>query len=217
MEVKHKECFCPVTIRHFGLQAVSRFAREAWEFVNLYSVERGTNRFPALVSVMDHLSARPVVSRRGVRVPEFNRLRTWIKTETRLGNPALREAAVEDLKLAHVLRWSEAVNQSIAAMGAGVPPFPFVVESLTKAAEHADLMVASSTPVHALRHEWTTHSLASLVQVIAGQEMGSKAEQLARTARKRYARRPHADDRRCVRRLSRGSERRGVLLPDCTR
>src|SRR3954468_7474851 len=48
MEIKHKECFTPMFITHFHLQAVSKHARETWDFVNLYSKSRGTNRFPGL-------------------------------------------------------------------------------------------------------------------------------------------------------------------------
>ena len=44
MEIKHKECFAPNIIRHWELQAVSKYAREAAEFVNLYSKWRGINR-----------------------------------------------------------------------------------------------------------------------------------------------------------------------------
>ena len=44
MEIKHKECFAPMFIKHFSLQAVSKYAREVWEFVNLYSKTRGCNR-----------------------------------------------------------------------------------------------------------------------------------------------------------------------------
>ncbi len=57
MELKHKECFIPNFIRHFGLQGVSKYAREASEFVNLYSKSRGINRFPALVEQIDWLGA----------------------------------------------------------------------------------------------------------------------------------------------------------------
>ena len=39
MEIKHKECFAPMFIKHFHLQAASKYAREDWEFVNLYSKE----------------------------------------------------------------------------------------------------------------------------------------------------------------------------------
>ncbi|GIT38550.1 MAG: hypothetical protein Ct9H300mP7_4710 [Verrucomicrobiota bacterium] len=35
-------------VKHNGLQAVSKYARQVWEFVNLYSKTRGANRFPAL-------------------------------------------------------------------------------------------------------------------------------------------------------------------------
>src|SRR5436190_15386391 len=70
MEVKHKECFIPNIVKYFGLAAVSKFAREAAEFVNLYSQWRGINRFPALTRTFDLLADRPEVVRRGFKVPE---------------------------------------------------------------------------------------------------------------------------------------------------
>jgi len=48
MEIKQKECFCPNFIKYFGMQPVSKYARETWEFVNLYSTYRGCNRFLAV-------------------------------------------------------------------------------------------------------------------------------------------------------------------------
>jgi hypothetical protein len=39
----------------------SKYAREACEFVNLYSKWRGINRWPALVMVFDLLRERPEV------------------------------------------------------------------------------------------------------------------------------------------------------------
>ena len=35
MELKHKECFCPATVNIWNLQAVSKYARQCAEFVNL--------------------------------------------------------------------------------------------------------------------------------------------------------------------------------------
>ena len=67
MEVKHKECFIPNIIKYFGLAAVSKYAREASEFVNLYSKFRGINRFPALTEALDLLEHRPEVRRRPSR------------------------------------------------------------------------------------------------------------------------------------------------------
>src|SRR5207302_2100542 len=68
MEVKHKECFIPQFVKHFRLAAVARLAREAAEFVNLYSKWRGANRFPAYLMALDLLAERPEVGRRAFRV-----------------------------------------------------------------------------------------------------------------------------------------------------
>ena len=187
MEVKHKECFCPVTIRHFGLQAISKYAREAWEFVNLYSRLRGTNRFPALVAVMDLLRNRTEVRHRAVKIPTLDSLREWIRAESKLGNPALRRAANKTPELVDVLIWSQAVNKAISDMVHGVPPFPYVRDSLQKATRSADLIVASSTPNEALQREWTEQGIAEYVRVIAGQEIGNKTQQLSRATRGQYA------------------------------
>ncbi|MBN2134076.1 MAG: hypothetical protein JW741_31525, partial [Sedimentisphaerales bacterium] len=89
MEIKHKECFIPNIVKHWKLQAVSKYVREAAEFVNLYSQWRGTNRFPALTMVFDLLEDWDAVIKRGVTIPRAQSLRDWISRETKLGNPAL--------------------------------------------------------------------------------------------------------------------------------
>jgi hypothetical protein len=91
MEIKHKECFTPMFIKHFHLQAASKYAREVWDFVNLYSKTRGTNRFPALVRSLQLLAARPQVRARGVRIWDAAPLEAWIERESKLGNVALKQ------------------------------------------------------------------------------------------------------------------------------
>src|SRR5688572_6350139 len=91
MEVKHKECFIPNTIKYFGLQSVSKYAREAAEFVNLYSKWRGINRFPALLHTIDLVQERPEVLKRNVKLPEVAGLREWVKRESKLANPQLEQ------------------------------------------------------------------------------------------------------------------------------
>ncbi|NOY77720.1 MAG: HAD family hydrolase [Calditrichaeota bacterium] len=180
MELKHKECFIPNIVKHWELQAVSKYAREAAEFVNLYSKWRGINRFPALVKVFDLLRERPDVQRRNVTIPDVPALRKFIDSGVPLGNPALKEAVQKtgDPILKQALVWSEAVNATIADMVHGVPPFPFVRESLQKLSEQADVIVVSATPGEALQREWKEHGIDAFVSIIAGQEMGSKKEHL---------------------------------------
>ena len=178
MEVKHKECFIPNIINEWELQAVSKYAREAAEFVNLYSKWRGINRFPALTMVFDLLQEREDVKKRGVNIPEAKSLREWIEKETKLGNPALEGVVQEarDPVLSQALKWSKAVNETVAKIVRGVPPFPFVRESLEKISNTADAIVVSATPCEALKREWDEHDIAKYVRVIAGQEMGTKKE-----------------------------------------
>jgi len=190
MEVKHKECFIPNTIKFWGLQPVSKFGRDAAEFVNLYSKWRGANRFLALLKTFDLLQEHEKVITRGFQTPAVAALRAWCAAETKLGNPALEAhcAANEDEDLHVALAWSKAVNDSVAdIVGAGLPPFPYVRETLDSAQGKADMMVCSQTPTAALQHEWSSQGVAQYVFAIAGQELGTKSEHIAMAAENRYA------------------------------
>jgi phosphoglycolate phosphatase-like HAD superfamily hydrolase len=187
MELKHKECFIPNIILHYGLQGVSKYAREAAEFVNLYSRSRGINRFPALIEALEWLLKRPEVLARNTKIEIPSGLLAWMKRETKLANPAL-EAEVKktgDPDLTRALAWSKAVNEVIGRMVLGVPPFPLVRESLARLATQADLLVVSATPNEALHREWEEHDLAKYVVAICGQEIGTKKEVLVNA--KKYA------------------------------
>ena len=188
MEIKHKECFTPMFIKHFRLQAVSKYARETWDFVNLYSKTRGANRFPALARALNLLRARPEVIARKVSVPDTKALDEWIARETKLGNATLAaEVKNGNTSLAQIKVWSDAVNAAIEDVVYGVPPFPFVRESLEKIRGKADAMVISQTPTPALEREWAEHDIAKYVSIITGQEMGTKTEHLKFAAAGKYA------------------------------
>jgi len=185
MEIKHKECFIPNTINCYDLQGVSKYAREAAEFVNLYSKSRGINRFPALIETLEWLARRPDVAARGVKITVPQSLVEWAKRETKLGNPALAAAvaaAPNDAELKRALDWSEAVNETVERFVRNVPPFPFVRESFEKLSGKADMLVVSATPNDALEREWEEHDLRKFVAAVCGQESGTKKETLAAAA-----------------------------------
>ena len=188
MEIKHKECFCPNTIKHWGLQPVSKYAREAVEFVNLYSKWRGINRWPALVMVFDLLHERPEVIARHADIPQAPKIREFIASGFALSNDGLRDYAAEhpDPELERGLAWSKAVNASVADIVYNVPPFPYVRESLELMRDQADMMVVSATPTEALTREWQEHQIDRYVRAIAGQELGTKAQHLALAAGGKY-------------------------------
>jgi phosphoglycolate phosphatase-like HAD superfamily hydrolase len=191
MEIKHKECFTPNIIKHWDLQAVSKYAREAAEFVNLYSRWRGINRWPALVMVFDLLRERPEVRARHVVPPAASSVRAFMASGLPLSNDGLKQfmadpARAGDPELQRAWGWTHGVNATIADMVHDVPPFPYVRESLQFLADKADMIVVSATPLEALEREWEEHDIARYVRVIAGQEMGTKAEHLALAATGKY-------------------------------
>jgi phosphoglycolate phosphatase-like HAD superfamily hydrolase len=188
MEIKHKECFCPNTIKHWSLQAVSKYAREAVEFVNLYSKWRGINRWPALVMVFDLLRERPEVQARHVHITEAGKLREFMASGFALSNDGLKAYKAEHPhpELDTAWAWTTGVNATIADIVHGVPPFPYVRESLDLIYPQADIVVVSATPTEALIREWEEHDIAGKARVIAGQELGSKKQHLALAAKGKY-------------------------------
>lgn len=188
MEIKHKECFIPNIIKYWKLQAISKYARAAAEFVNLYSKWRGTNRFPALTKTLELLRDWPEPMRRGVKLMDWTPLQRWINSGATLGNPALEKEIEKtgDATLKLTLEWSKAVNRMIADMVEGVPPFPYFRECAEKLSRRADIICVSATPGEALTREWEEHDIGKYAAVIAGQEMGSKKEHLRICAGGKY-------------------------------
>lgn len=189
MEIKQKNCFHPQIIRHWNLEPIARYVRETAEFVNLYSMGRGRNRFLTLIETFDLLRDRPEVKASGTAVPGLERLRRWVESESALGNPSLQRAVDEtgDPELADVLEWSLRVNEKVAAISGDVTIFRWVKESLDKIRPKSDMIVVSQTPAEALVREWSDNKLVDYPLLIAGQEMGSKAEHISMSTGGRYS------------------------------
>lgn len=190
MELKHKECFCPATVNVWGLQGVSRYAREVADFVNLYSSSRGTNRFPALIRTLELLYARKEVLSRGYTMPDLAPLKEWIESTPVLSAVAIEEYArmhpdMPDI-LATAARWSREVDENIARIVHGIAPFPHVKEALKLLGSFADVVVVSATPHEALLREWESCGLTSYVTVVAGQELGTKAQCINQAMQGKY-------------------------------
>ncbi len=188
MEIKQKECFCPNLIKYYELQKIQKYARETWEFVNLYSKTRGVNRFLAVIEAFRLMAERPEIKARKMVFPDISPLIKWTKKESKLGNPALSKYVTEinDPFMGKTYAWSVKVNQDIEELVYGMPPFPFVTDSLIKMNGKADAMVVSQTPVEALEREWKENEIDNYVRFIAGQEYGTKTEHLALAAKNKY-------------------------------
>ena len=190
MELKHKECYIPFLIKHWNLQPISKFARETWEFVNLYSRWRGLNRWLALVKTFDLLRERPVAKKRGVEIPPVPRLREFIADDAYpKSDSGLRayKTVHPDPELETAYAWTTDANAFVEEMVHGIPPFPYVRVSLELLASIADLIVVSGTQTEAVKREWEENDIAKYMRVLAGQEMGSKSLHLNLATSGKYA------------------------------
>jgi phosphoglycolate phosphatase-like HAD superfamily hydrolase len=188
MEVKQKEFFIPDALKYFDLYAISKILRETWEFVNLYSIYRGGNRFSSIIKVFEFLGERKEIRDTGYKLPDMTSLKEWVKIETKLGNANLRKYFESNYNpdLEKVVRWSEAVNKDISEQLRGIPPFLHAKSAIEKVSSFADLIIVSQTPLEALDREWEEHDLKKYVKVIAGQEHGTKTEHIALAAKGKY-------------------------------
>jgi phosphoglycolate phosphatase-like HAD superfamily hydrolase len=188
MEVKQKEFFIPNALKYFNLYAISKLLRETWEFVNLYSVYRGGNRFISLIKVFDLLGERKEIISSGYTLPDMGPLREWVKSENKLGNDNLRKYFESNYspELEKVVRWTEAVNKDITEWLRNIPPFTHAKRSLESIALCADIVIVSQTPLEALEREWEEHGLKKYTRIIAGQEHGTKTEHIAIASKGKY-------------------------------
>jgi phosphoglycolate phosphatase-like HAD superfamily hydrolase len=188
MELKQKEFFIPNALKYFDLYPISGILAETWEFVNLYSVYRGSNRFTSLVRVFEMLRMRKEISISGFKLPDLSSLKEWINSETKLSNANLIKYSESNHEpdLEKVVRWTEAVNKDINQRLRSIPPFPHAGSAIEKMSAIADLMIVSQTPLEALEREWREHNLEKHIVAIAGQEHGTKTEHIALAAKTKY-------------------------------
>ncbi len=189
MEIKQKEFFIPNAIKYFNLYEISEEVKETWEFVNLYSIFRGGNRFNSLVKVFELLAKRKGIIDKNIRLPQLISLKQWIKKETKLSNANLRAYfdSNYDAELEMVVTWTEAVNKDISDNLRNIPPFGHARLGIEQLSVIADIVIVSQTPLEALEREWREHDLKKYVNTIAGQEHGTKTEHLAIAAKAKYS------------------------------
>lgn len=171
MDVKHEEFFGPLASEVFGIEDRKTF-QEDWERINLHTTTRGINRFKGLVLGLQNAIER------GENVGDISALVQWAETTPELSNASLEREIeknpAEDLKKA--LDWSGRVNSGIHNELTGRDkPFPKVKEVLKEIHELANVAIVSSANSEALYSEWERHGLLEHVDVVYGQEAGTKA------------------------------------------
>lgn len=171
MEVKHRKCFGPKAVEVWNLHDIEERFLEVWNDINLYTKTRGINRFKGLVKTFE------VMAEEGANMPDFSSIKQWTETTNELSAPSLQREIekTNDEQLKKTLEWSNKVNEAIQQLSGDDRPFEGAKEGLKAAKELADVAIVSSANGEAVRDEWTRHELSHYVDVMLGQEAGTKA------------------------------------------
>ena len=190
MNGKQMLIFHPQFMEFYSLWGIESYFREVAEYYNLFSVNRGCNRFIAIRLTLKALSARKdvreILKEKQIELPDVRIVEEYIayakENEFGLGNPSLERYINEEKQtffpLYKLLGWSEAVNRTFPHISAKIPPFRGVKECLEFMAQYADILVVSKTPYTDLANYWEDQRISDYVHIIAGQEMGSKAHHI---------------------------------------
>jgi len=192
MQLKHKDCFLGALIRVFGLSSITHEVHLVWNYVNIYSNTRGTNRFKALILTFDYLRKFKRVQQLNIQLPPLKVLEEWVLSSQSLSNESL-EQLVADLPkkekktIKTVLEWSEEINRMVKAAVFNLSPIGGSLKAMDFLNAYADLVVISGTPIDTLHREWSENNIKSKVLYIGGQETGTKTEMLIAVAKEKYA------------------------------
>ncbi|GAI66174.1 unnamed protein product, partial [marine sediment metagenome] len=134
MSGKQMLIFHPQFMEFYQLWEIESYYREIAEYYNLFSVDRGCNRFIAIQLILTTLQNRKdvqqVLQEKRMKLPDIESLNRYInytkENKLGLGNPTLEEFLNQnplDLVLYKLLGWSEAVNRTFPHISAKIPPF----------------------------------------------------------------------------------------------
>ena len=181
MTIKHVRAFGPCLVREWKLEDREDEILERWNVINLYSRNRGINRFKGLAMMLKELDAS------FTGIPGIDELCAWADNAKELSNDALRGKLHENEIFQKALSWSMSVNKTVEALPAElVRPFEGVIETFETISGKADIVVVSSANPEAVRNEWGRFGLLPYVDLICTQEIGSKAYCISKVLEKGY-------------------------------
>ena len=184
MNIKHFNCFGPRMVDEWNLHEWADEILKSWNYVNLFSLTRGINRFKGL------LIALVEINEKYVKIDDLDSFAEWVETTNELSNNSLSraiEAKPESVALKKALSWSNSVNASIKKLPEeDVVPFGMVKEALIFAHERADVAIVSSANLGAIMDEWERYGLLPHVDLVLAQNAGTKAYCIGELLKKGY-------------------------------
>lgn len=171
MNLKHDQCLAPCMLKvwDLGKYRIDLIAR--WREINLYSLDRGTNRFRGLAKMLKE------VNDNYKRVEGLAGYAHWVATTEELSEESLKEAYENTGNecMRKALAWSELVNGSMDFMHDGeAVAFDGTKEALEAISKMADIAVVSAASGPEVEKEWKQNGFLPYVGAFLTQEEGEK-------------------------------------------
>lgn len=177
MDIKHAKCLAPCMLKvwDLGKYRIDLIAR--WREINLYSLDRGTNRYKGLAKMLVEINDNYK------RIEGLAGYIHWVNTTDELSEESLKEAYEETGNecIRKAIAWSELVNGTMDFMHDGeVVPFFGVKEALEKLHQVADIAVVSAANRAEVEKEWLQNGILQYAGDIMTQEEGEKSASIRR-------------------------------------
>lgn len=177
MDIKHAKCLAPCMLKVWGLEKYRLELIARWREINIYSLDRGINRFLGLARMLGEIHDNYK------RVDGLEGYLHWVNTTEELSEESLRKE-YEDTGnecIRKAIAWSELVNGSMDFMHDGeAVPFGGVREALEEISKVADIAVVSAANKQEVEKEWRQHGLDKYAGIYLTQEEGSKGHSIQR-------------------------------------
>jgi phosphoglycolate phosphatase-like HAD superfamily hydrolase len=184
MNIKHIKSMFPAAVEVWNINEGRDEFEKKWHQFNLYSTNRGKNRFTGLLYALEEQR------KSGFKAiaPDTGPLQDFVENSEALSNAALRAWMKKHPHslLDDVMRWSMRSDELFEEYTRELLPFANVEAALKAMAEKADIMVVSSASGKGLDKDWSYAGLTQYTALLAGQELGSKKNQLGMGAAGKY-------------------------------
>lgn len=171
MNYKHILCFGPLAADIFNIKNRKKFL-DMWNEINLFSKTRGVNRFKGLSIIFNELS------KEDKNIKPLLKLNEFIENSKVLSNEYLEKEIekTDEEELKKVLFWSLEVNKKIDSLSGMDKPFEGVKEAFLKIKKYSEIAIVSSANKEAIVSEWERHKLLKYVDIVMGQDAGTKKD-----------------------------------------
>lgn len=173
MTIKHERAFGPAFVEVFNLQKYAQPILKEWNRINLYSLERGINRFKGLAKIIDY------TNKNFQKIEGTELYNEFIKKAKELNISMIEEEYKKTQEPIYKLAidYSHRVNNLIDSIpDKEINLFENVKEALIKAKDFADIVVVSSANKTAVHNEWNRLSISKYVDYFYTQEDGTKIQ-----------------------------------------